>query len=326
MEMKIVRTSSPEDSHPTVKVILQPTAPFDFKQALTFLKVSGAQDITDTFDPSETWIERPIYINNLPLLVRLSNISLDINSPALELSISKSDDSESPLREEDIIAAAEWANRRFFLDVDMMAVRKTLAVNEYGELLVNKFWPNRPVNLPDAWEGLLKTVVSVQIYPGLAQRLQRGLLDLYGQAVRFDGKEYRLFPGPEKLAIIPPDELLNMKFSRQKASYIPGISQMVLAEPQKYNWEKLRTLPGEEAVAILDDLPGVGSWTASYCAMRALPHLDVITKEEGLRKTLARAYDRSASISAEETEKLMKVYAPYRTFACYYTYMLMYNA
>jgi hypothetical protein len=51
-----------------------------------------------------------------------------------------------------------------------------------------------------------------------------------------------------------------------------------------------------------------------------------MTKEEGLRKTLANVYDRRAMISVTETEKLMEIFAPYRSIACYYTYMLMYNA
>lgn len=319
--------ASPNDEVEMVsRAVLRPTAPFDFKQSLTFMRNSGANDLNDNFGPEDSWLERPVSLNGQPCLVRLTNNIEAAQTLNLLLTVRASDDSDHVPDAKVIEAAAEWANRRFFLDVDMSAVREMLTVNDYGEGLVNKFWPSRPVNLPGAWEGLLKTVISVQIYPGLAQRLQRGLLDLYGEAVRFGGQAYRLFPTPAKLAAIQPDELLPMKFSRQKASYLPGIAKMILAEPHKYDWETLRQLPGEEAVAILDDLPGVGAWTASYCAMRALPHLDVITKEEGLRKALASAYDRRAIISPAETEQLMAVFAPYRTFACYYTYMSMYNA
>ena len=326
MVMERVGAAPNDEVEMVARAILRPTAPFDFKQSLNFMRNSGANDLNDSFGPEDNWLERPVSLDGQPFLVRLTNNTEDVQTPSLQLSVRASDDSDQLPDAKVIEAAAEWANRRFFLDVDMEAVREVLAVNDYGESLVGKFWPSRPVNLPGAWEGLLKTVVSVQIYPGLAQRLQRGLLDLYGEAVRFRGQSYHLFPTAAKLAAIGPDELLTMKFSRQKASYLPGIAQMVLAEPQKYDWEAVRQLSGEAAVAVLDDLPGVGAWTASYCAMRALPHLDVITKEEGLRKALANAYDRRAVISPAETEQLMAVFAPYRTFACYYTYMLMYNA
>ncbi len=324
--MERVSASPNDEVEMVARAVLRPTAPFDFKQSLTFMRNSGANDLNDSFGPDDSWLERPVSLHGQPCLVRLTNTTGDVQTPKLQLSVRASDDSDQIPDTKVLEAATEWANRRFFLDVDMSAVREVLAVNEYGESLVGKFWPSRPVNLPEAWEGLLKTVISVQIYPGLAQRLQRGLLDVYGAAVRFGGQTYRLFPTAARLAAIQPDELLTMKFSRQKASYLPGIAQMVLAEPRKYDWDALRQLPGEAAVAILDELPGVGAWTASYCAMRALPHLDVITKEEGLRKTLASAYDRRAIISPAETEQLMAVFAPYRTFACYYTYMLMFNA
>jgi DNA-3-methyladenine glycosylase II len=313
-----------------VSTRLHPTPPYDFKQALQFLQNSGAHDLNDSFgtepDSAQIWLERPVSLQGKAFLIRLSNLSDDINAPAIQLRVQAEDSSEATPSLAEVELLVTKINRRFWLDLDMQLVRETLMVNEYGEQLLSRFWPSRPTNLAGPWEGLLKTVISVQIYPGLAQRLQRSLLELYGQRVYFDGKEYHLFPTAEKLVTLTPDELLTMKFSKQKARYLPGIAEMVLANPTKYDWERLHNAPGVEAVAALDDLPGVGEWTASYCAMRALPHLDVMTKEEGLRKTLANAYDRRAVVSVTETEKLMEIFAPYRSIACYYTYMLMYNA
>ena len=99
---------------------------------------------------------------------------------------------------------------------------------------------------------------------------------------------------------------------------------MIVSEPTKFDFERLRGLPGEEAVAILDELPGVGPWIARYTAMRGLAHQDVFIDEEGLRKTLIAGMRLRTLSSTKELLNLTKVYAPYRTFACYYTYMRMY--
>lgn len=323
MSLNIVINPEPDANAESLArtATIYPNGSFDFKEATAFLRDSGASDLLDSIGPEDAWLERPLRLQQGVFLVRLSPLN-----EALQLTVTPTDDAEQPPDEAIMHEAAEWANRRFFLDVDMVAVKQVLDVDEFGAAAVGRFWPSRPVNLPDAWEGLLKTVISVQIYPGLAQTLQRALLDFYGDKAIFNGQTYQLYPTPQKLADVLPEELMPLRFSRQKARYVPGIASAIVAEPEKYDWETLRHKPGREAVAILDELPGVGPWTASYCAMRALPHLDVMTDEEGLRKTLSRYYDRRATLSPEEAQKLMEKFAPYRTFACYYTYMLMYRA
>ena len=206
----------------------------------------------------------------------------------------------------------------------MEQVREALDVNEYGEDLCTSFWPARPPNLSGPWDGLLKTVISTRIFPGLAKRLQDGLIQNYGSVAYFNGQEYGFFPQPERLAKVSPDELIAMKFSRQKADYVTAIAQMVMEEPEKFDFERLRSLPGEDAVAILDELPGVGPWIARYTAMRCLAHPDIFVDEEGIRKTLIAGMRLRKLSSTKELVDVTKVYAPYRTFACYYTYMRMY--
>lgn len=309
-----------------ITATLRPTAHFDFKRSLESLQVSGAGDLSDEISTENGWLQRPVKLNGQGFLVRVDGSKSSPEEPQLTVTLLAADENENPPTAQDLEAAVENLNRRFCLDLNMDEVREALAVNEYGEQLVAKFWPSRPANLPGAWEGLIKTVLSVQIYPGLAKSLQQALLDFYGEKVHFEGKAYHLFPTVEKLANVLPEELLPLRFSRQKAKYIPGIAEMIFNEPEKYDWERLRSVSGEEASATLDALPGVGVWTASYCAMRALAHPDVFIDEEGLRKTLSQAYDRRAVISQQEANKLVEVFKPFRSFACYYTYMLMYNA
>jgi 3-methyladenine DNA glycosylase/8-oxoguanine DNA glycosylase len=326
MSLEVENLGLAGDNQMSLGAVVRPTAPYNFRQSLKSLRDSGAADLNDSFGEENNWIERPVQLNGRAFLLRLTDASPSPEAPALNLTLLADDKAEAAPGAAELEAATEWANRRFLLDVDMQAVRETLAVDQYGEELVVRYWPVRPANLPSAWEGLLKTVISNQIYPGLAVKLLRALLDFYGEAARFEGKEYRFYPTAERLAILLPEDLLDKRFSRQKARFVPGIAQAVMDEPEKFSWERLRQIDSEEAIATLDELPGVGPWTAHYVAMRGLPHLDVFVDEEGLRKTLATAHDRRAGISSEEAAKLMKIYRPYRSFACYYSYMLMYAA
>ena len=313
---------------PVVGVRLRLCAGIDFHQQLESLRYSGANDILDTFGQDDTgeWLERPVMLGGRPFLLRITGLPATETASFVELRLTADDHFGEIPGEAEVQQAAEFAARRFWWELDMEEVRKALSVNDYGLDLVGRYWPNRPANLAGPWEGLLRTVISNQIFPGLAVKLQRSLVDFYSEnPATFQGKLYKFYPSVERVADIGPDDLLGLRFSRQKARYIPGLAQMLLEKPERFDWEKLKMLPGAEAVAILDELPGVGPWTAHYVAMRGLPHPDVFIDEAGLRKTIAAGFNRPPDISGEEAANLAAPFAPYRSMACYYSYMKMYQ-
>lgn len=313
---------------PGVRARLKLAAGIDFHQQLESLRYSGAHDILDTFgqDDSMAWLERPVMLGERPFLLRITGLPSSDEASFVELSLTADDHFGEPPGDAEVRRAVEFASRRFWWELDMEEVRKALSVNEYGLDLVGRYWPNRPANLAGPWEGLLRTVISNQIFPGLAVKLQRSLVDFYSEnTATFQGKTYKFYPSVERIADIAPDDLLGLRFSRQKARYIPGLARMLLEKPGRFDWEKLKTLPGAEAVAILDELPGVGPWTAHYVAMRGLPHPDVFIDEAGLRKTIAVGFNCPPDISGEEAALLAAPFAPYRSIACYYSYMKMYQ-
>jgi 3-methyladenine DNA glycosylase/8-oxoguanine DNA glycosylase len=328
--VKLLETTRDEENN-AVSARLQLPSWIDFPAQLQMLKNSGAHDILDEFgtsaDSKLQYVERPAWLNEHGLhLLRLSAADKTDDATFVNLRLQAPDSADAPPDDATLQAALTLATRRFDWDLDMEAVKKALLVNEYGMELVGRFYPAVPANLPGAWEGLLKTVISNQIYPGLAVRLLRGLLEFYSdRKAHIGGKEYRYYPSPEFVATLDQEDLLGLKFSRQKAKFLPGIANMLLENPEKFDWERLRSLPGPEAVAILDELPGVGVWTANYVGMRGLPHWDVFIDEGGLRKLLANVYDRRAELSDDEFTKLTEVFAPYRSIACYYSYMKMYD-
>lgn len=256
--------------------------------------------------------------------MRLTNLPGE--EATIDLSLTADDKADNLPGEKEMGQAVEFASRRFWWELDMEAVRQTLSVNDYGRDLVGRYWPMRPANLAGPWEGLLRTVISNQIYPGLAVRLQKALIEFYSESsATFGGKVFKFYPSVERVADIVPDDLLGVRFSRQKAKYVPGLAQMLLEKPERFDFARLAELPGAEAVAILDELPGVGPWTAHYVAMRGLPHADVFVDEAGLRKTIAVGFNRPPDISGEEAAKLAEPFAPYRSLACYYSYLRMYQ-
>jgi len=306
-------------------VTLVPAAPFDADVALTLVFETGATDSFDRVSPLKDRLDRVVALDDKPFLISVEAAASGYDAPGLRVTVRAADGAPAP-DDRTMDLATTWTTRRFTLDTDMAAVRAVLGTNAQGAFLLERCWPLRPPGLADPWSCLLTSIISSRIYPGLSTRLQTALATTYGLTATFGGAEHALYPSVEQLAAVTPGDLLDLKFSRQKASYLPAIAQDMQAKPERYDWDRLRALPGAEAVAILRELHGVGPWTASYVALRGLKHPDVFIDEGGLRRIVAPDVANPDDLTAEEMVERTAVYAPYRSFACHYAYMVRFGS
>lgn len=308
----------------TATTDLQPPGDWNLPEALDRLTDSGATDALDRVDEKRQWMERFMLCDEVPLFTRLE--SLPDAPMQVRLTVQTADTSAVPPTTEQMEWVKEEYRRRFFWDVDMEAVKEALERHSFGAELAARFHPVRPVNLADGWSALLKTVIANQIYPGLATRLNQTIREQFGPRARFNGEWVYFYPYPDVLAEVPPDQLRPLSFSRQKADYLPSIGDSVAANPKTYDWTRLRHTSPEETITALLELHGVGKWTALYVAMRGIAHPDIFVDETTIRKAVGIGSGMGEKINDSTFQKLTSVYAPYRTFACYYAYMAYYNA
>lgn len=300
----------------TLHTTLYPTEHFSFAQSLEFMQSSGAVNHLDQVNDDKTQHQRPLRLGDRVFWVVLESP----DDKTLTITVAPADDAPPP-EDTHLQQAIQWANRRFFLDLDMGAVQAALSTNAYGEELITRYYPGRPANYPSAWEALVRSVVHSRIFPGLAQKLDAYLCETYGTAFTYQGQIYHLIPTPEQLAKATPDDLRAARFSRQKAEYLVTFSQQILDEPDVYDFEAMTDLPGDEIVERLSKLHGVGPWTAQNVAMRGVPHLDVFIDEKTTRETLTPYFGKDGKITKKQVADSTSNYAPYRSIVCYYTYM-----
>ena len=297
----------------TMRATLYPNQPFDLAWAVKFIDDSGAVDQLDEINVEKATLRRPLRVRDVVFIT-------EIGPAAVTLTVQAADD--QPAADETMLnAIADRYNRRFFMDVDMDAVKKALSADDYGKELIKDFWPLRPANYAGPWEALLKSLVHAQIFPSFAASLDQTLREQYGERVVFDGEPLRYWPRPIELAFAIEEDLRAFKFSRQKADYLVNISRTVLDDPKTYDFDAMREIPGPDAVKQLTTLRGVGAWTSQNVAMRGLPHTDVFIDEKATRKAIAPYYSRNDDMNKREVAAAVERFAPYRTFACYYTYM-----
>ena len=86
--------------------------------------------------------------------------------------------------------------------------------------------------------------------------------------------------------------------------------------------ERLRHVPADEAQAALEDLPGIGPWTASYVRMRALGDRDAFPGADlGVIKALDAVGVARRSI-AETAER----WRPWRGYATLHLWASLHTA
>ena len=158
----------------------------------------------------------------------------------------------------------------------------------------------------DGFELAVRAILGQQVSVVAATRIAARLVDKFGEdiAAPVDGLT-KLFPTPEALAALDPSEIAATGVVSVRARAIVALASEVVAG-------RLRLEPSAEVastVAALEELPGVGPWTAQYIAMRALawpdafPHPDV-----AVIKAMKAAKPREA-LAASEAWRPWRAYA-----------------
>jgi AraC family transcriptional regulator of adaptative response / DNA-3-methyladenine glycosylase II len=207
----------------------------------------------------------------------------------------------------DLLHVVERVRRIFDLDADPLAIGEAL---EACALLRSHVLARPGLRVPGAWDAfelgvraILGQQVSVRGASTLAARLVRG----FGKPVEGAPADLsHLFPSPAQLA---ESDVATIGLPRARAEAIRGFARVVARG--ELILDGARGL--DDAVARLSELPGIGSWTAQYIAMRALGEPDAFPAGDlALRKALASG---DAPISTAQAERLAEGFRPWRSYA-----------
>ncbi|NVO04591.1 MAG: DNA-3-methyladenine glycosylase 2 family protein [Rhodoferax sp.] len=192
----------------------------------------------------------------------------------------------------------------FDLDADPAAIASCL-----GE----RFAGLEGLRVPGTLDGLelaVRGILGQQITVAAARTLSIRLVQTLGQpiATPFPALTH-VFPSAVQLAAVAPDTLGALGVVKQRQAAIRALAQAVAS-----NAISLR--PGgdvAQTMAALQALPGIGPWTASYIAMRALRWPDAFPAGDvALQSALGV---RQAKSPAQEAERLAQAWRPWRSYA-----------
>jgi len=159
----------------------------------------------------------------------------------------------------------------------------------------------------DHYEALVGSIIFQQ----LAGAAARAILNRFKQI--YDGR----IPRPRQYLETEEKHLRASGLSPQKIRYIRDLSERV--ENGVLDLEKMSQLPSDQVVRELDEVKGIGRWTAEMFLIFALRRVDVLPFDDlGVQKAIQKIYRLPKLPSKERMEKLKVAWRPYGSIATLY--------
>jgi len=145
----------------------------------------------------------------------------------------------------------------------------------------------KPPRYPELFEGCTNAIVFQQISLDAATSIMRRLLRVAGTEVEHEGVPLVVFPSAERFLDAEDASLRAAGLSASKLATLrrtaDAIASGALTEAM------LDELPSDVAALLLQDIKGIGPWTAALILLRGLGRIDVIPGgDSGVRANLDR--------------------------------------
>ena len=173
--------------------------------------------------------------------------------------------------------------------------------------LVKKY---EPINFDvdgDPFEALVESIISQQVSWQSARAIFRQLKVLLQTEV-IDA---------QALNRLSSSKLRKAGVSPQKIRYLKDLSSRVVNGQLEFN--HLRKKPDDEVIRILDEVKGIGPWTAQMFLLFVLGRPDVLPVDDlGIQLAIQKVYSLRKLPTAEKIEQIAANWHPYCSIASLY--------
>ena len=207
----------------------------------------------------------------------------------------------------DLTAAVARCRRLLDLDCDPVSIAAQLEADPLLGALARRRPGIRVPGCVDGFEMVVRAIVGQQVSVPAARTVLGRLAARYGEPLTEPaGTLAYSFPTAAALAEVDPDDL---PFPRRRGEALRSVARMVAEEDLRFD----AGADASAALAALLDVPGVGPWTASYVAMRALGDPDAfLAGDIGIRHALWRL---GRPAEGPEATARAEPWRPWRSYA-----------
>ena len=174
---------------------------------------------------------------------------------------------------------------------------------------------SRPIKFEldnDHYEAIVGSIIFQQLAGSAARAILNRFKQMYGGRL----------PTPREYLSTSVERLRKSGLSPQKISYIKDLAQRL--ESGQLDLKQLESVSDEEAMKQLDDVRGIGRWTAEMFLIFKLGRTDVLPVDDlGLRKAAKQAYRLRKLPTKERFERLAMRWHPYSSISTLYLWRSM---
>lgn len=164
----------------------------------------------------------------------------------------------------------------------------------------------------DPFHVLASSIIGQQLSTKAADTIQSRVHARVGAKARLT---------PAQLLAAPAEDLRACGLSNAKVKWLHALAGRV--DSGELNFRQLAKMDDAQALRTLDDLPGVGQWTAEMFLIFALDRLDIFSMGDvGLRNGINKLFNDGDKLDEQATGEIVARWAPYRSVASWYLWRL----
>jgi len=237
-----------------------------------------------------------------------------VDEPQLTLELH----SDSPISDEQSQKAQQIISYMFSLDLPLGDFYNQVQPDQVMTQITQKLCGLKIPTTPTVFEALVYAIVEQQISIKVARSIEERLAIKFGEPLQLDGETFFAFPTPEGLVKAGVSEIRQAGLSQRKADYICGAAQLIL--DGTLNLEQMKTaINAEKIIAELDDIRGIGVWTAELTMLRGMQKFDAFPADDfGIRRVISHYYCDDKAIKTEEARKIAEPWGNWKGLAAFY--------
>lgn len=160
-------------------------------------------------------------------------------------------------------------------------------------------------------EDYYESLAQAMIYQQISNRAGDAILK------RFKALYNGRFPSPRKFLATPEKSVRGAGISPQKYSYLVDLCKRI--EDGRLKLRKFSGMHNEDIIMELDEVRGIGRWTAEMFLMFSLGRADVFPMDDlGLKKAVQKAYGLRSLPGRDKLLEISERWKPYGTIASLY--------
>jgi len=295
-----------------MKLTITATAPFDFD--LSAKVFSDGDKQIRKYEGGYFW--QVIRVGDKLILVSIKSLG-NVDEP--ELSVEFESVVKIPSRDKEDIR--EIVSSLFNLNFELRPFYEGVKEDEVMSKLTQKLKGLKSPTTQTVFEALIDSIIEQQISLIVAHSLENKVIKAFGETLKLGEEVYYAYPTPRALASATTGGLRKCGLSFKKAEYVKNISKLILEG--KLDLDKFKKYEDiGEIIKELDEIKGIGVWTAELTLVRGMQKLEAIPADGlGLRRCISHYYFNDRKISAEEARRTTEGWGKWKGLASFYLIM-----